>query len=126
MLNNTVFLRGNLAQEPELTYTSSGKALCKFVIAVNRMKQKDGEQKTDFIRITCWETTAEYVGKYIQKGYPVHVGGSIQIEKYEFEGKAKYTTNIVAYEVNSLQKRDLTKTSDIEDVFGLDSEDVPF
>ncbi len=118
MLNNTVFLRGNLVKDPELTYTSNGKALCKFIMAVNRMKQKDKEQQTDFIRITCWGNTAEFVGKYIQKGYPVHIGGSINIEKYEHEGKTQYVTNITAYEVNSLQKRDVAKeTDEVEDIF---------
>lgn len=122
-LNNTVFLRGRLVRDPEMQYTPSGNALTKFTVAVDRYQGKDKEKATDFIRVTTWGNTAEYVGKYIEKGDLVHLGGYIQTGSFEKDGQKYFTTDVVANEVNSLVKRE---KDNVEDVFDIKDNDVPF
>lgn len=122
-LNNTVFLRGRLVRDPEKQYTPSGTALTKFTVAVDRYQGKDKEKATDFIRVTTWGNTAEYVGNYIEKGDLVHLGGYIQTGSFEKDGQKYYTTDVVANEVNSLVKRE---KDNVEDVFDIKDNDVPF
>jgi len=43
---NLVILTGRLVREPELKYSASGTAYCRFTIAVNRALIKE---KSDFI-----------------------------------------------------------------------------
>ena len=74
---NKVFLIGNLTRDPELTETSSGVAICRFSIAVNRNYTTGGERQTDFFNCTAWRGLGENVAKYAKKGNKVAVNGSI-------------------------------------------------
>ena len=75
---NRVILIGRLARDPEIRYTQSGKAFCRFTIAVDRRfsraAQQEGQQTADFIPVTCWEKLAEICGNNLTKGRRVGVG----------------------------------------------------
>ena len=95
---NKVFLIGNLTRDPELTETTSGVALCRFAIAVNRnYGSADGERKTDFFNIVAWRGLGETVARYGKKGNKVAVSGSIELRNYEDSQGVKRTgVDIVA------------------------------
>ncbi len=77
---NRVFLIGNLTRDPELTETSSGIAICRFSIAVNRnYSSNDGERKTDFFNCVAWRGLGENVARYAKKGNKVAVMGSVEL-----------------------------------------------
>ncbi|MBO5327585.1 MAG: single-stranded DNA-binding protein [Clostridia bacterium] len=101
---NKVFLIGNLTRDPELTETSSGVAICRFAIAVNRnYSGPDGERKTDFFNVTAWRGLGENVARYAKKGNKVAVVGSIELRNYEDSTGAKRTAvDIVAQDVEFL------------------------
>ena len=101
---NKVFLIGNLTRDPELTETTSGVALCRFAIAVNRnYGSADGERKTDFFNIVAWRGLAETVARYAKKGNKVAVSGSIELRNYEDSQGVKRTgVDIVAQDVEFL------------------------
>lgn len=83
MLNQTV-LQGRLVKDPELRYTQSGIPVASFRIAVDRDYAKKGEEKkTDFLDLSAWRSTGEFVKKYFRKGDMIVVTGSIQTRKYE-------------------------------------------
>ena len=67
---NKVIIMGRLTADPELRQTPSGISTCRFSVAVDRgYKSKDtGERQTDFIRVTAWRQTAEFVSRYFSKG----------------------------------------------------------
>lgn len=106
---NKVYLIGNLTRDPELSETSSGIALCRFAIAVNRSySSSDGVKETDFFNITVWRGQAENCGKYLKKGSKVAVVGSLQNRTYEDkDGNKRQVTDIVASEVEFLSSRNL-------------------
>ena len=118
---NKVFLIGNLTRDPELTETTSGVALCRFSIAVNRnYGSADGERKTDFFNVVAWRGLGENVARYAKKGNKVAVSGSIELRNYEDSQGVKRTgVDIVAQDVEFLTPKN-------SDGFGDDvGHDVP-
>lgn len=103
MLNKVVLI-GRLIKDPDLRYTTSGIAVARFTLAVDRgFKNQDGEKQADFIPITVWRTQAENCAKYLGKGRLVAVSGRIQTGSYEKDGQRHYTTEVVADEVRFLE-----------------------
>ena len=98
-MNNTVLI-GNLARDPELRYTQTGKAVCNFTLAVSRGYGKD--QEADFINCVAWEKTAENIANYLAKGSKVGVQGRIQVSSYDKDGEKRYKTEVVAQHVEFL------------------------
>lgn len=81
---NTIVLVGRLTADPEIRYTASGIAQCKFTLAVERnFKTASGERETDFINIVAWRKAAEIIGQYVNKGNMFGVRGSLQVRKYQ-------------------------------------------
>lgn len=97
---------GNLAADPDLRETNSGKMVANFAIATN-LKWKDSEglekRSTDFHRIIAWNKLGEICGEYLKKGSGVYLEGKLRNRSYETkEGEKKYMTEIVADDINIL------------------------
>jgi single-strand DNA-binding protein len=98
---NKVILMGRLVRDPELNQTANGIAVCKFTVAVNRPYQKDKEQQADFINVTAWRGTAEFVSKYFNKGSIIIVEGKLQNNDYtDKDGIKHYSMVVQADNVN--------------------------
>lgn len=108
---NRVFLIGNLTKDPEVTVTTNDVVNCKFSVAVTRRyNSASGAKDTDFFTIVCWRGLAENCGKYLRKGSKVGICGSIQNKNYETsDGVKRYSTEIVADEVQFLSSRSETE-----------------
>ena len=90
---NKVILKGRLAREIELKWTTSGKAVATSYIAVNRRGKDAG---ADFINIVVWGTIAEAMAKYLIKGNEVLVEGRLQVRNYDDQnGNKRYVTEVV-------------------------------
>ncbi len=100
---NKVFLIGRLTRDPQATTFDSGSSCCRFSIAVDRYS-RDGENKADFINITTWNALAQNCVKYLTKGSKVAVCGQIQTRTYEVDGQKRYATDIVADDVEFLNR----------------------
>lgn len=100
---NKCFFVGNLTRDPELATVGKDIKKCVFTIAVNRLKNKDGESKTDFIGIETWRAQAENCARYLKKGSKVAVLGELNIDEYEDkDGNKKRKHYINAREVEFL------------------------
>lgn len=99
---NSVCLMGRLTYEPELRMTPSGVAVISFQVACDRNYQKSGEErKADFIDVTAWRQTAEFVSRYFHKGSMIAVQGSIQTENYtDKDGNKRKQVQVVADQVS--------------------------
>ena len=106
MINRTVLV-GRLTKDPELRYTPSGVAMCRFTLAVNRtFTSNQGEREADFINILVWRKQAENSANYLKKGHLCGIEGRIQTGSYEGQdGKRVYTTEVVADSVQFLEPR---------------------
>ena len=91
---NSVILIGRLTADPELNYTQSQMAICRFTLAVDRSGRDKG---ADFIRITVFDRQAENCNRYLSKGRQAAVHGRIQTGSYQNrEGQTVYTTDVIA------------------------------
>ena len=98
---NKVILMGRICNDVNLATTPSGVASCRFTVAVDRgFKSKDGEKQTDFIRVTAWRATAEFVSKYFSKGKMIIVEGSLRNNDYEKDGVKHYSMDVQADKVS--------------------------
>jgi len=124
MLNCAV-VTGRLTSDPEVRSTPSGVSVCRFTVAVDRKYTKEGEQRqADFIDILAWRQTAEFVGKYFQKGQMIAIQGSIQTGSYEKDGIKRRTFEIVAENVSFCgSKSESNGTSEPQSFSNADSGD---
>ncbi len=107
---NKVILIGNLGKDPEVRYAASGAAIANITVATSESwKDKNtGEQveKTEWHRVVFFNRLAEVVGEYLKKGSKVYVEGRLQTRKWQDQsGQDRYTTEIVASEMQMLDSR---------------------
>jgi single-strand DNA-binding protein len=113
---NSVNLVGRLTKDLEVKYSASGVAFGTFTLAVDRaFKNKQGEKETDFISIVVLGKTAEHCSNYIGKGSLISVSGRIQTRTYDTkEGQRRYVTEVLAEQVNFLDRRENNRSGDQE------------
>src|SRR4051794_34250841 len=106
---NKVILVGNLGADPETKYLPSGDAVANIRLATtDRWKDKaSGEMKeaTEWHRIKFFGRLAEIAGEYLKKGGQVYVEGKLRTEEYEKDGQKRYSTDIIADEMQMLGSR---------------------
>ncbi|MBE6599090.1 MAG: single-stranded DNA-binding protein [Ruminococcaceae bacterium] len=98
---NKVILGGRLTADPELKTTPSGVSVTSFTVAVNRrfVSREGGETQADFINVTAWRTTAEFVTRYFRKASSICIVGSIQTRTWtDQQGQKRFATEVVADE----------------------------
>lgn len=101
MLNKAIIM-GRLTRDPEVRQTQSGVSVCSFSVAVDRdiVDKGTNQRETDFINVTAWRTTADFVSKYFSKGSLIVVEGRIQVRNYtDKESNKRTATEIIANSV---------------------------
>ena len=100
---NLVTLIGRLTSDPELKFFSSGTAISKGTIAIDRSYKKDNQTVTDFIPVEVWGKQAEYFSTCFQKGYLIAVSGSLHIDRYvDSDGNNRNFAKIVVHKLMRL------------------------
>ena len=105
---NKVLLIGRITKDPEIRYTQSGIPSVNFTIAVDRgMRDANGNRQADFINCVAWRGQADFISRFIKKGYLMSVEGRIQTRNYQGQdGQMRYVTEVVLDTVENLQPRD--------------------
>lgn len=108
---NKVILIGNVGREPEFRTFDSGSKLATFTLATSRRwKDKNsGEFKeaTEWHNIVANDRQAEIARDYIKTGMTIFVEGEIRTRSYTTQsGDKKYVTEIVAREIQMLDRKD--------------------
>jgi single-strand DNA-binding protein len=107
---NKVILIGNLGQDPETRYMPSGSAVTNLRIATTEsFKDKetgDRQERTEWHSVAMFGKLAEISAEYLKKGSQVYIEGRLRTRKWQDkEGKDRYTTEIVADEMQMLGGR---------------------
>ena len=107
---NKVILVGNLGQDPETRYMPSGGAVTNISVATTDVwkdKQSGQQQeRTEWHRVVFFNKLAEIAGQYLKKGSKVYIEGSLRTRKWQGQdGQDRYTTEIVANEMQMLDSR---------------------
>jgi single-strand DNA-binding protein len=138
-VNKTIIL-GNVARDPEVRYTPNGSAVCSVSVATNRSwKNKESgerQEETEWHRVVFYDRLAEIAGQYLKKGKPVYIEGRLKTRKWQDkEGVDKYTTEVIAEQMQLLGGRDeeqaprsepAPKTSKPKTDFDDMADDIPF
>jgi single-strand DNA-binding protein len=107
---NKAMIIGNVGQDPEMRYTANEQAVVNVSIATSeswRDKQTgDMQDRVEWHRVVMYGKLAEIVGKYVKKGTKLYIEGSIRTRKWsDNQGAERYTTEIVANEMQMLDSR---------------------
>lgn len=128
---NCVNLVGRLTRNPITGYTTSGMAVCKFTVAIDRKKRNE-DKITDYINVTAFDKLAENCERFIGKGSLVGIQGYLASGHYE----NKHNETIYTLEVNANRVEFLDKKKEAEPIkeeqqeepegFTAIDEDIPF
>ena len=104
---NKAIVVGNLGRDPETRYFQDGTAVANFSVATSESwtdKQTgDKKEKTEWHRVVAFGRLAEICSEYLTKGKQVYIEGRLQTREWEDkEGNKKYTTEIIAREMQML------------------------
>lgn len=107
---NKVILVGNIGQDPDVRYMPNGKAVTNLRIATSEQwKDKqtgDKQERTEWHSVVLFDKLGEIAGQYLKKGSQVYVEGKLQTRKWQDkEGKDRYSTEIIASEMQMLGGR---------------------
>lgn len=107
---NKVILIGNLGADPEVRYMPSGGAVTNVTLATSESwKDKNSgqmQERTEWHRVVFFNRLAEIAGEYLRKGSKAYIEGSLRTRKWtDQSGQDRYTTEIVASELQMLDSR---------------------
>jgi single-strand DNA-binding protein len=106
---NKVILVGNVGGDPEVRYMPSGGAVTNLTLATSETwKDKQTgqpQERTEWHRVVFFNRLAEIAGEYVRKGSKLYIEGSLRTRQWEQDGVKRYTTEIVASEMQMLDSR---------------------
>ncbi len=117
---NKVILVGNLGKDPETRYMPSGGAVTNITVATSETwKDKatgQPQERTEWHRVVFFNRLAEIAGEYLKKGSKIYIEGSLRTRKWQGQdGQDRYTTEIVANEMQMLDSRSGGSTGGYEE-----------
>ncbi len=104
---NRVQIIGYLGKDPEARFTSTGKKVTSFSVAVTRhWRTSEGESKeaTDWFNVEAWSRLGEICQEYLSKGRLVFIEGRLQTDRYEQQGEFHYFTKVIAAQMQMLDR----------------------
>ena len=107
---NKCILIGNLGADPDVRQTQGGSSVATLSVATSEAwkDKQTGEkkEKTEWHRVVAFNRLAEIMGEYLKKGSKVYIEGKLQTRKWQGQdGQDRYTTEIVANEMQMLDTR---------------------
>ncbi len=107
---NKVILVGNLGADPDTRYMPSGKAVTNIRVATSESwkdrQTGDQQERTEWHTVVLFDKLGEIAAEYLRKGSQVYIEGSLRTRKWQDkEGKDRYSTEIVAREMQMLGGR---------------------
>jgi len=107
---NKVILVGNLGTDPEVRHMQNGGVVTTISIATSESwKDKESgqqQERTEWHRVVFFSRLAEIAGEYLRKGSKVYAEGSLRTRKWQDKaGQDRYTTEIIANEMQMLDSR---------------------
>ena len=133
---NQITLIGRLTKDPELKYSQSGKAFCRFSVAVPK---EFNRSETDYFDCVAWNKVAEIIADYLRKGKKIAVQGRLETGIYEKDGRKIKTYSVITdkfefldfageqkkFSSQEVENKDEAFTQDDIDEI-MDNDDFPF
>lgn len=101
---NKVIISGRLTKDPELRSTQNGTNVAKYTIAINTGYGE--KQQTDFVNISTWGKSGEFVNKYFKKGQEISIVGRLKSNTYEDKsGNKRYTLDVISEDIEFIGRK---------------------
>ncbi|MBT3889372.1 MAG: single-stranded DNA-binding protein [Planctomycetaceae bacterium] len=131
---NKVIIMGRLTRGVELRTTSGGHSVIDLGVAVNERRPGDNGEWVDvtqFVDVTFWNRKAEVIAQYFQKGSPILIEGSLQLERWEKDGKHFSKLKVRGTEFSFVGNKAGTDIADGNskpepELVGMAADDIPF
>lgn len=124
---------GRLGQDPKLTYMPNSNAVANISIAVGeqwRDKAGEKQERVTWVNVVAFGRLAEIISELCHKGSKVYLSGSLRTRKWEKDGQTHYTTEIVAKEMQLLDRKEggAEKPAEVgfSDMDDFGGEEIPF
>ena len=111
---NRIIIKGNICNDLELKESGDTKILSFNVAVQRKFKNKNGEYETDFFRVSAFNQQATFISNYFRKGNQILVEGRLQNRTYEKDGETRYSTDIIAEQIEFCGKKDDNQVSNVE------------
>lgn len=119
---NKVQLIGRLTKDPELRYSKNNIAVANYSIAVN-----DGygeKQQTQFINISTWGKSGEFVSKYFKKGQSIGIVGRLNSNNYEDKnGNKRYSLEVITEDIEFVGNKKQEEVQFVDE-YNLENEEI--
>ena len=136
---NKAIIIGRLGRDPEVRYTQDGRAIANFSVATSEewKDRETGEKKerTEWHRVVAFGRLGEICGEYLAKGRQVYIEGRLQTRSWEKDNVTRYTTEIVASNMQMLESKSSAGANDYmpptdysspDDIGPGGDDDIPF
>lgn len=120
---------GRITKDIELQTGKTGTEYCKFTVAIDREKDKNGDKKTDFVDCTVWNKTAAFVQKYFKKGDGIIVLGRFESDKYTGKdgiSRTNWSVNVREVYFPASKGKSEQTNSDAANFQNIDPSEIPF
>lgn len=114
---NRITLVGNVGRDPDIQTTKSGTKVAHLSLATNRRVPAgtEGQERTDWHRLTFWNRLAQFAEDYIRTGDRIYVEGRLEYDSYERDGVVIPTADITVKEVVLLSSRSGSDEGEMEE-----------
>jgi len=103
---NRITLIGNVGRDPDIHETKNGTKVAHFSLATNRRApSSEGEERTDWHRLTLWNKQAQFAEDYVRTGDRIYIDGRLEYDSYERDGVVIPTAEVIVREVVLLTSR---------------------
>lgn len=125
---NRIIVLGRLVKDPEVRYTTSGRVVCQFTLAVDRpFVNQEGQRESDFIPVIIWGKTAETCGNNLLKGHRALVEGRLQIRSFEGkDGIKRYVSEVIADHFEFVERKDYVANANSKEYSNTYDSSIPF
>ncbi len=120
---------GRITKDIELQTGKTGSEYCKFTVAIDREKDKNGDKKTDFVDCTAFGKTAAFVAKYWKKGDGIIVLGRFESDKYTGKdgiSRTNWSVNVREVYFPASKGKSEQTNSDVATFQDINPSDIPF
>lgn len=122
---------GRLTQEPELRYSTDGKAVAKLSLAINRKYKQEGQADADFFNYVAFGKTAEFIDKYFHKGMKALITGELRNNHYEKDGVKHYSEQVIINTIEFAESKQTNPAATVNQGFmnipdNVEDEGLPF
>lgn len=120
---------GRITKDIELQTGKTGSEYCKFTVAIDREKDKNGDKKTDFVDCTAFGKTAAFVQKYFKKGDGIIVLGRFESDKYTGKdgiNRTNWSVNVREVYFPASKGKSEQSNSDVANFQDINPSDIPF